>query len=73
MATGTFVLPGDHLDPDLLPTHVTLPLKLGPGLRHIPPNTVSPTVAGYVCSDARKNAIWIESSGSRVSVFFPSH
>ncbi|TAQ91374.1 hypothetical protein B7494_g334 [Chlorociboria aeruginascens] len=61
----TFVMPGDLVDPDLLPSQPTLPLKLGPGLRHIPPNTITPTVAGQLCTDARKNAIWIEFNAGR--------
>ncbi|CAG8955179.1 hypothetical protein HYFRA_00007195 [Hymenoscyphus fraxineus] len=63
--TSTFVLPGDRLDPASLPSHPTLPLKLGPGLRHIPPNTITPTVAGQLCTDKRKNAIWVEFNGGR--------
>jgi len=66
MATKAFVLPGDHLNPDLLPNRPDVPLKLGPGLRHIPPNTISPTVSGQLCTDARKNAIWIEHNSGRV-------
>ncbi|RDW61391.1 putative exosome complex exonuclease RRP40 [Coleophoma crateriformis] len=65
MATETFVLPGDSLDSELLPSHPTLPLRLGPGLRHIPPSTITPTVAGQLCTDARKNAVWIEYNGGR--------
>ncbi|RDW77541.1 putative exosome complex exonuclease RRP40 [Coleophoma cylindrospora] len=65
MATETFVLPGDSLDPELLPSHPTLPLRLGPGLRHIPPSTITPTVAGQLCTDARKNAVWVEYNGGR--------
>jgi len=38
-------------------------LKLGPGLRHIPPNTITPTVAGELCSDPKKNAVWVEFNG----------
>jgi exosome complex component RRP40 len=67
MATETFVLPGEYLDADSLPSHPKLPLKLGPGLRHIPPNAISPTVAGQLCTDRRKNAVWVEYNGSRVS------
>jgi exosome complex component RRP40 len=66
MTTKAFVLPGDHLNPDLLPNRPDVPLKLGPGLRHIPPNTISPTVSGQLCTDARKNAIWIEHNSGRV-------
>jgi hypothetical protein len=66
MATETFVLPGEILDPASLPSHPKLPLKLGPGLRHIPPNTITSTVAGQLCTDKRKNAVWVEFNGSRV-------
>lgn len=62
------VLPGDLLDLESLQLNPDLPLKLGPGLRHIPPNTLTPTVAGQLYSDARKNAIWIEYNGGRVSL-----
>ncbi|KAE9372666.1 hypothetical protein N431DRAFT_375929 [Stipitochalara longipes BDJ] len=65
MATEAFVLPGETLDPKVLPSHPKLPLKLGPGLRHIPPNTITPTVAGQLCTDKRKNAVWVEFNGSR--------
>jgi len=72
MATDIFVLPGQHLDPESLPSHPTLPLKLGPGLRHIPPNTITPTVAGQLYTDKRKNAVWVEFNGSRVCVAPPT-
>ncbi|KFY91826.1 hypothetical protein V500_04444 [Pseudogymnoascus sp. VKM F-4518 (FW-2643)] len=65
MAAMTFVLPGDHIDSELLPSHPTLPIKLGPGLRHIPPNTITPVVAGQLCTDTRKNSIWVEFNGGR--------
>jgi len=68
MAIERFVLPGEELDPDSLPSHPKLPLKLGPGLRHIPPNTITPTVAGQLCIDTRKNAVWVEFNGGRVSL-----
>jgi len=73
MSTGTFVLPGDHIDSDLLPSHPTLPLKLGPGLRHIPPHTITPTVAGQLRTDQRKNAIWVEFNGGRVYTIYLFH
>lgn len=72
MATETFVLPGDHLNPDSLPSHPKLPLKLGPGLQHIPPNIITPTIAGLLCTDKRKNAVWVESNTSRVGGDVPS-
>ncbi|RDL35934.1 putative exosome complex exonuclease RRP40 [Venustampulla echinocandica] len=65
MATATLVLPGEQLDSSSLPSHPKLPLKLGPGLRHIPPNTITPTVAGQLCTDTRKNAVWVEFNGGR--------
>jgi exosome complex component RRP40 len=65
-----FVLPGEKLDAESLPSHPTLPLKLGPGLRHIPPNTITSTVAGQLCTDKRKNAIWVEFNGGRVCIFY---
>ncbi|KAG4430641.1 hypothetical protein IFR05_013874 [Cadophora sp. M221] len=65
MAAQIFVLPGQHLDPESLPSHPKLPLKLGPGLRLIPPSTITSTVAGQLCTDKRKNAVWVEFNGSR--------
>jgi len=70
MATEIFVFPGDILDSEALPSHPKLPLKLGPGLRHIPPHTITPTVAGQLCVDKRKNAVWVEYSGSRVCLSY---
>ncbi|KZF19254.1 hypothetical protein L228DRAFT_264005 [Xylona heveae TC161] len=69
MTTTTFVLPGEDIPSSLLPTPSTgssaAPLKLGPGLAHIPPDTITPVVAGNLCTDARKNAIWVENPGGR--------
>ncbi|EOD44025.1 putative exosome complex exonuclease rrp40 protein [Neofusicoccum parvum UCRNP2] len=61
------VLPGDEIPPSLLPTaqNHKKPLTLGPGLRHIPPSTITTTVAGSLSVDSRKNAIWIERNGGR--------
>jgi len=67
MATAMFVLPGEHIDSTLLPTHPKKHLSIGPGLRHIPPNTISPTVAGQLCTDKKKNAVWVEFNAGRVS------
>ncbi|KAI1101514.1 hypothetical protein F4804DRAFT_315756, partial [Jackrogersella minutella] len=60
-----FVLPGDRVDPSLIPSHPKRPLRLGPGLRHIPPNELVPTVAGQLVADYRKNSIWVEYNGGR--------
>ncbi|KAI9833318.1 MAG: hypothetical protein M1819_003713 [Sarea resinae] len=61
------VLPGEDISPSVLPTssNPSIPLKLGPGLLHIPPDTITPTVAGALHVDEKKNAIWIESNGGR--------
>ena len=69
MATATFVLPGEVIDPSILLSQSKAPIKLGPGLRHIPPNTITPVVAGQLCTDPRKNAIWIEYNSGRVSQY----
>ncbi|OTA58676.1 hypothetical protein K449DRAFT_385701 [Hypoxylon sp. EC38] len=61
-----FVLPGDRIDPSLIPSHPKRSLKLGPGLRHIPPDELVPTVAGQLVTDPRKNSIWVEYNGGRV-------
>ncbi|KAI2619662.1 hypothetical protein GGR54DRAFT_123437 [Hypoxylon sp. NC1633] len=61
----TFVLPGDQIDPSLIPSHPKRALRLGPGLRHIPPNELVPTVAGQLVTDHRKNSIWVEYNGGR--------
>lgn len=74
------VLPGETIDPSLIPTHKKNPLRLGPGLRHIPPSEIVPTVAGQLVVDHRKTSMWIEYNGGRVRfhhhlhhihVFFP--
>jgi exosome complex component RRP40 len=68
MSTDTehvIVLPGDPIDPSRIPSHPKRPLKLGPGIRHIPPNELVPTVAGRLVTDFRKNSIWVEYSGGR--------
>lgn len=71
MASGPlFVLPGDHIDPSNIPTHPKKPLRLGPGLRHVPPNEILPTLAGQFIADRQKNIIRVENSGGRVSDAF---
>ncbi|KAI0602781.1 hypothetical protein F4775DRAFT_588351 [Biscogniauxia sp. FL1348] len=64
-ASPVIVLPGDHIDPSLIPSHPKRALKLGPGLRHIPPNELVPTVAGQLTTDYKKNSIWVEYNGGR--------
>ncbi|KAL8386945.1 hypothetical protein RB595_010279 [Gaeumannomyces hyphopodioides] len=60
-----FVLPGEALAPSQIPTHPKRALRLGPGLRHIPPSSIVPTVAGQVVADAKKTAVWVEYNGGR--------
>lgn len=68
MASSTvLVLPGDDIDPSLIPSHPKKPLRLGPGLRHVPPNDILPTLAGQLVTDRQKNAIRVENGGGRVS------
>ncbi|KAI9817065.1 MAG: exosome non-catalytic core subunit rrp40 [Phylliscum demangeonii] len=59
-----FLLPGDQIPPEELPTSANpaAPLKLGPGLRHVPPALITPTIAGELCADRKKKAIWVESN-----------
>lgn len=71
MASDTvFVLPGDSIDPSLIPSHPKKPLRLGPGLRHVPPNDIIPTLAGQLVTDRQKNAIRVENARGRVRVQF---
>ncbi|CEJ91259.1 Putative Exosome complex component RRP40 [[Torrubiella] hemipterigena] len=65
MASETFVLPGDSINPSLIPTHPKKPLRLGPGLRHVPPSGIIPTVAGEVVTEHQKNAMRVENAGGR--------
>ncbi|KAL8652191.1 MAG: hypothetical protein Q9210_002826 [Variospora velana] len=67
MASLTLVMPGEFLSEDILPvpSNKSVPLKLGPGLRLIPPSTVTTTLAGPLCVDRRKNAVWVENNRGR--------
>ncbi|RCI13970.1 hypothetical protein L249_8304 [Ophiocordyceps polyrhachis-furcata BCC 54312] len=66
MATDSvFVLPGDKIDNSLIPTHPKKQLRLGPGLRHVPPNAILPSLAGRLVTDQRKNAMHVETSAGR--------
>ncbi|KAK8070943.1 exosome complex component RRP40 [Apiospora hydei] len=64
-ADKVYVLPGDEINPALIPSHPKHPLRLGPGLRHVPPSDLFPTTAGQLVTDRRKNLIWVESNGGR--------
>lgn len=63
---GPLVFPGDDIDSSNIPSHPKKALQLGPGLRHLPPTTILPTIAGQLVADRRKNSIWVEHSGGRV-------
>ncbi|GAB7351882.1 hypothetical protein MBLNU459_g2429t1 [Dothideomycetes sp. NU459] len=66
MSAPVVLLPGHDVPAALLPPASTSKtLTLGPGLRHIPPTTITATHAGELCTDARKNALWIENLGGR--------
>jgi exosome complex component RRP40 len=67
-ASTMLVLPGDDIAPSALPTGTgkRKTLKLGPGLRHIPPSTVVSTVAGALVTDNKKNAASVEFNSGRV-------
>lgn len=61
MATETtFLRPGDTIPDTSLPKTKKGTLTLGPGLRHIPPTTISATTSGTLHIDPRKSALWIE-------------
>ncbi|KAL5114239.1 exosome non-catalytic core subunit rrp40 [Pleosporales sp. CAS-2024a] len=64
---ATLVLPGDEIPPHALPTGTgkRKTLKLGPGLRHIPPSTVVTTVAGALVTDSKKNVASVETNSGR--------
>ncbi|MCJ1454459.1 exosome non-catalytic core subunit rrp40 [Mycoblastus sanguinarius] len=67
MATETLVLPGETISSEVLPipSNPSIPLKLGPGLRHLPPSTITSVVAGPLRIDQKKNAIWVENNSGR--------
>lgn len=63
--TQTILLPGQEILPDQIPQSTTSrTLTLGPGLRFTPPSTITTTTSGALCTDTRKNALWIESLNS---------
>ncbi|KAK5656223.1 hypothetical protein OQA88_4984 [Cercophora sp. LCS_1] len=68
-ADRTIVLPGDKIDASLIPTHPKHHLRLGPGVRHVPPSEIIPTVAGQLIPDHRKTSLWVESSSGRYIPF----
>lgn len=69
-----FVIPGDIIPTEDLPipSSASKALKLGPGLRHTPPSTISAVLAGPLCIEPKKNAIWVENNTGRVMIGFIS-
>lgn len=67
---AVFVLPGDSIDSSLIPSHPKKPLRLGPGLRHVPPNDIIPTLAGQLITDRQKNSIRVENARGRVRISY---
>ncbi|MCJ1393588.1 exosome non-catalytic core subunit rrp40 [Xylographa bjoerkii] len=67
MATQTLVLPGEELSSQVLPltSDSSHSLKLGPGLRHVPPSAIKATVAGVLFVDQKRKAIWVENNSGR--------
>ncbi|KAH9868235.1 hypothetical protein J1614_007307 [Plenodomus biglobosus] len=68
---ATIVLPGDTIPRSLLPsgTGKKKTLTLGPGLQHIPPNTIATTIAGALTTDNKKNAAAVEANSGRYTPF----
>lgn len=66
-STATIVLPGDTIPLEALPTPTgkKKTLTLGPGLRHIPPSTITSTIAGSLATDPKKAAAWIDYNSGR--------
>ena len=67
MASQILLLPGEALSPDLfpIPSNFSATLRLGPGLRHTPPSTITSTLSGPICTDQKKNAMWVEHNSGR--------
>lgn len=68
--SAAFVIPGDIIPSEDLPipSSASKLLKLGPGLRHTPPSTISAVLAGPLYIEPTKNAIWVENNSGRVMI-----
>ncbi|KAF8477027.1 hypothetical protein BDZ91DRAFT_778212 [Kalaharituber pfeilii] len=63
---ASLILPGDPLTIPPPPSNTkNAAIKVGPGLAHIPPNTIIPVNAGELNIDDKKRLVWIESGGKR--------
>lgn len=67
MAKPSLVLPGEAIHQNALPisSSPSAVLKLGPGLQHTPPSTLTATLSGSLHVDQKKNAVWIENTDGR--------
>ncbi|KAF1810174.1 hypothetical protein P152DRAFT_401634 [Eremomyces bilateralis CBS 781.70] len=65
MAYSDVLLPGDEVPQEQLPSNPKKALSIGPGLRHIPPSTISATSVGALNVDWRRNAAWMDVNGGR--------
>ena len=67
MLSELFLLPGEKVASDRLPKAInsSATLKLGPGLVHTPPSTITTNLSGPLYTDQKKNAIWIEHNNGR--------
>ena len=67
MASGELLLPGEAIPSNSLPSgnNPSAMLRLGPGLLHTPPATITATVSGIPHTDTKKNTIWIENNSGR--------
>ncbi|EME38974.1 hypothetical protein DOTSEDRAFT_39165 [Dothistroma septosporum NZE10] len=62
---ATILLPGEQIPTDQLPKSKKGTLTLGPGLRHIPPQTILTTTSGTLQIDPKKSALWLEHPNGR--------
>ena len=60
------LLPGDVITDLPVPQKANAVLKLGPGLAHTPPSTITAHKAGELITDARKHMLYVESNARRV-------
>lgn len=60
------LFPGDAVTGLPAPQKANATLKLGPGLIHTPPTTITAHKAGELVVDARKHVLWIENNSRRV-------
>ena len=60
MAMTTVLLPGEAVPTVSLPKAKKGTLRLGPGLRHLPPASILATTSGALQVDHKKSALWLE-------------